>query len=196
LIAQNKMKIYLLLILFTSLGLSFGEDMKCYSCPFDRNDIEKECAVNPTKDPTQKSCRRTDSCVTSVGNSETEFGIKKVEYRKCGGELSSQKYLDENNCKEEPFDTLTVKTCFCQGELCNLPTSDSGSPVWVWIVIALVVVLVIGAIVALIVWKLKSGENSKEIPKTEPESVPLKEQEATKTDGEDQKSQEMPSDVP
>jgi len=168
--------------------------MKCYSCPFDRNDIEKECAVNPTKDPTQKSCRRTDSCVTSVGNSETEFGIKKVEYRKCGGELSSQKYLDENNCKEEPFDTLTVKTCFCQGELCNLPVSDSGSPVWVWIVIALVVVLVIGAIVALIVWKLKSGENSKEIP--EAESVPLKSQEPTKTDGEDQKSQEIPNEVP
>merc|ERR1711997_1405773 len=104
--------------------------------------------------------------------------------------------LDEDNCKDDTLDSLTVKTCFCEGDLCNAP--GSGSPVWIWIVIALVVVLVIGAIVALIIWKLKSrsGENSKEIPKTEPESVPLKSQEATKTDGEDQKSQEIPNDVP
>jgi len=195
LIAQNKMKVYLLLILFTLLGLSFGEDLKCYSCGFDSDDIEKECAVNPTINPTPKSCRRSDSCVTQVGYSKTESGTKKVEYRKCG-KMSVQKNLDENNCKDETLNTLTVKTCFCQGELCNAP--GSGLPVWVWIVIALVVVLIIGAIVALIIWKLKSrsGENSKEIPKTEPESVPLKSQEATKTDGEDQKSQEMPNDVP
>lgn len=190
------MKIYLLLIFFTLLGLSFGEDLKCFSCAFDGNDIEKECAVNPAVNPTEKSCKRSDSCVTQVGHSITESGTKRVEYRKCG-KMSVQKNLDANNCKDETLDTLTVKTCFCQGELCNAPGS-SGLPVWAWIVIALVVVLIIGAIVALIIWKLKSrsGENSKEIPKTEPESVPLKSQEATKTDGEDQKSQEMPNDVP
>jgi hypothetical protein len=186
------MKIYLLLILFTLLGLSFGEDPKCFFCAFDEDDIEKDCAVNPTKNPpTEKECIRSDACVTQTGYSETESGTKKVEYRKCG---NMEKNLDSDGCKEETLDTLDVKTCFCQGELCNKP--GSGSPVWVWIVIALVVVLIIGAVVALIIWKLKSrsGENSKEIPKTEPESVPL--QEATKTDGEDQKSQEMPNDVP
>lgn len=155
-IAQNKMKIYLLLILFTLLGLSFGEDLKCFSCAFDGNDIEKECAVNPAKNPTEKLCKRSDSCVTQVGNSITQTGTKRVEYRKCGPKMSVLKNLDANNCKDETLDTLTVKTCFCQGELCNAPGSGSGSPVWVWIVIALVVVLIIGAIVALIIWKLKS----------------------------------------
>jgi len=87
-----------------------------------------------------------------------------------------------------------VKTCFCQGELCNAP--GSGLPVWVWIVIALVVVLIIGAIVALIIWKLKSKGEKKSKEVTEAESVPLKSQEATKTDGEEQKSQEIPNDVP
>ena len=159
------------------------------------DEIEKDCAVNPTKNPTEKTCKRSDSCVTQVGNSITESGSKRVEYRKCG-KMSVQKNLDANNCKDETLDTLTVKTCFCQGELCNAPGSGSGLPVWAWIVIALVVVLIIGAIVALIIWKLKSGESSKKIPETEAESVPLKSQEATKTDGEDQKSQEMPNDVP
>jgi len=66
-------------------------------------------------------------------------------------------------------------------------------PVWVWIVIALVVVLICGAIVALIIWKLKSKgeEKSKEVT----ESVPLKSQEAKKVDSEAQKSQEIPNDV-
>jgi len=186
------MKIYLLFILFQILGLSFGNDLKCFHCAFDEDDIEKECAVNPTKNPTDKQCKRSDACVTQVGYSITELGSKRVEYRKCG---SMEKNLDADNCKEQTLDTLTVKTCFCQGELCNAP--GSGLPVWVWIVIALVVVLIIGAIVALTIWKLKyrSGEISKEIPKTEAESVPLKSQEATKTD-EEQKSQEMPNDVP
>jgi len=187
--AQNKMKIFLLLILFTLLGLSFGEDPKCFFCAFDEDDIEKDCAVNPTKNPpTEKSCIRSDACVTQVGNSITELGTKRVEYRQCG---NMEKNLDANNCKEETLNTLDVKTCFCQGELCNKP--GSGLPVWVWIVIALVVVLIIGAVVALIIWKLKSrkGEISKEVP--EAESVPLKLQEATKTDGEGQKSQD---DVP
>jgi len=194
LIAQNKMKIYLLLILFTLLGLSFGEDLKCFSCAFDGDDIEKDCAVNPTKNPTEKLCRRSDSCVTQVGNSITDLGKKRVEYRKCGNMPKNLETLDADYCEEETLDTLTVKTCFCQGELCNAP--GSGSPVWVWIVIALVVVLIIGAIVALVIWKLKyrKGEISKEVP--EAESVPLKSQEATKTDGEDQKSQEMPNNVP
>jgi len=191
LIAKNEMKIYLLFILFQILGLSLGNDLKCFNCPFDEDDIEKECAVNPAENLTPKQCRRSDACVTQVGYSKTGLGTKKVEYRKCG---SMEKNLDSDNCKEQTLDTLTVKTCFCQGELCNAPGS-SGLPVWAWIVIALVVVLIIGAIVALVIWKLK-GESSKKIPKTEAESVPLKSQEATKTDGEEQKSQEMPNDVP
>lgn len=190
-IAKNEMKIYLLFILFQILGLSFGEDLKCYHCAFDEDDIEKDCAVNPTKNPTEKQCKQSDACVTQVGNSITDLGTKRVEYRKCG---RMETDLDADNCIDETLDTLTVKTCFCQGDLCNAP--GSGLPVWVWIVIALVVVLIIGAIVALIIWKLKSrtGEISKEVP--EAESLPLKSQEATKTDGEDQKSQEMPNDVP
>ena len=171
--------------------------LKCYHCPFDEDEIEKDCAVNPTKTPTEggpteKECRRGDACVTQVGNSITEDGTKRVEYRTCG---KMEEGLDADNCKDETLDSLTVKTCFCQGELCNAAGS-SGLPVWAWIVIALVVVLIIGAIVALIIWKLKSGESSKKIPETEAESVPLKSQEPTKTDGEDQKSQEIPNDVP
>jgi len=190
------MKIYLLVILFTLLGLSFGEELKCVVCGFDEDDIEKDCAVNPTKNPTEKLCKRSDACITQVGNAKTDSGTKRVEYRTCG--RMKGKDLDADGCKDETLATLNVKTCFCQGELCNAPGSGSGLPVWVWIVIALVVVLIIGAIVALIIWKLKSrsGEISKEIPKTEAESVPLKSQEATKTDGEEQKSQEMPNDVP
>jgi len=192
LIAQNKMKIYLLLILFTLLGLSFGEGLKCFVCEWDEDDIEKDCAVNPAINPTEKVChKRADACITQKGISKEGSTTTKVEYRACG---RMEENLDENNCKEETLDPLDVKTCFCQGELCNAPGSGSGSPVWVWIVIALVVVLIIGAIVALIIWKLKSGEISKEIP--EAESVPLKSQEPTKTDGEEQKSQEMPNDVP
>jgi len=191
LIAKNEMKIYLILILFQIIGLSFGEDLKCFHCDFDEYDIEKDCAVNPTKNPTEKECKRSNSCVTQIGYSETDLGTKRVEYRKCG---RIEANLDADGCKDETLDTLNVKTCFCQGDLCNAPVS--GLPVWVWIVIALVVVLVVGAIVALIIWKLKSrsGEISKEVP--EAESVPLKSQEATKTDGDDQKSQEMPNDVP
>jgi len=191
LIAKNEMKIYLLFILFQIIGLSFGEDLKCFHCPFDEDDIEKDCAVNPTLNPTEKECKRSDACVTQVGNSKTGQGVKRVEYRKCG---RMETNLDADGCIEETLDTLSVKTCFCEGDLCNAP--GSGSPVWIWIVIALVLVLVIGAIVALIIWKLKSrtGEISKEVP--EVESVPLKSQEATKTDGEDQKSHEMPNNVP
>jgi len=191
LIAQNKMKIYLLLILFTLLGLSFGEGLKCFVCEFDEDDIEKDCAVNPAINPTDTVCRKKfDACITERGKS----GDKIVEYRTCG--RMKGKDLDENNCKDQTLGTLDVKTCYCQGELCNEPGAGSGLPVWVWIVIALVVVLIIGAIVALIVWKLKSGESSKKIPETEAESVPLKSQEPTKTDGEEQKSQEIPNDVP
>jgi len=191
LIAKNEMKIYLLFILLQILGLSFGNDLKCFHCPFDEDDIEKECAVNPTINPTEKQCKRSDACVTQVGYSITELGSKRVEYRKCA---SMEKNLDADNCKEQTLDTLTVKTCFCQGELCNAP--GSGLPVWVWIVIALVVVLIIGAIVALIIWKLKSKGEKKSKEVTEAESVPLKSQEATKVDGEAQKSQEIPNDVP
>jgi len=194
LIAQNKMKIYLLLILFTLLGLSFGEDPKCFFCAFDEDDIEKDCAVNPIENPpTEKECIRSDACVTQTGYLETDLGTQKVEYRECG---IMEKNLDAKGCKEETLDTLDVKTCFCQGELCNEPGSGSGSPVWVWIVIALVVVLIIGAIVALVIWKLKSKGEKKSKEVTEAESVPLKSQEATKTDGEDQKPQEMPNNVP
>jgi len=188
------MKIYLLLILFTLLGLSFGAEIKCYVCPFDGDSIEKDCAVNPTINATDMLCKRSDACITQEGYSKTDSGTKKVEYRTCG--RMKGKDLDENNCKDETKGTLDLKTCYCQGELCNAPGSGSGLPVWVWIVIALVVVLIIGAIVALIIWKLKSGESSKKIPETEAESVPLKSQEPTKTDGEEQKSQEMPNDVP
>jgi len=186
------MKIYLLFILFQILGLSFGKDLKCFHCACDEDDIEKDCAVNPTINPTEKECTRSDACVTQTGYSKTDLGTKKVEYRKCG---RLEANLDTDGCKDDTLDTLSVKTCFCQSDLCNAP-GGSGLPVWVWIVIALVVVLVIGAIAALIIWKLKSrsGEISKEVP--EAESVPLKSQEATKTDGEDQKSQEMPNDVP
>jgi len=186
------MKIYVLFILFQILGLTFGGGLKCFLCAFDEDEIEKDCAVNPTKNPVEKECRRGNACVTQVGNSITEDGTKRVEYRKCG---IMEEGLDAVNCKDETLDSLTVKTCFCQGELCNAP--GSGLPVWVWIVIALVVVLIIGAIVALIIWKLKSrkGEKkSKEV--TEAESVPLKSQEATKIDGEDQKPQEISNDVP
>jgi len=188
------MKIFVLFIFLQILGLTFG--LKCFHCAFDEDAIEKDCAVNPTKNPTEggpteKECRRGNACLTQVGDSVTEDGTKSVEYRTCG---KMEEGLDTDNCKEETLDSLTVKTCFCQGELCNAPGS-SGLPVWAWIVIALVVVLIIGAIVALIIWKLK-GESSKKIPKAEAESVPLKSQEATKTDGEDQKSQEAPNDVP
>jgi len=178
LIAKNEMKIYLIFILFQIIGLSFGEDLKCFHCGFDEDAIEKDCALNPTK-ATEKQCKRSNACVTQTGNSITDLGTKRVEYRKCG---RLEANLDADNCKEESLDTLSVKTCFCQSDLCNAP--GSGLPVWVWIVIALVLVLVIGAIVALIIWKLKSrsGEISKEVP--EAESVPLKSQEATKTDGE------------
>jgi len=155
LIAQNKMKIYLLLILFQLLGLSFGQEIKCYVCGFDEDDIEKDCAVNPTINPTDMLCGRSDACITSKGTSKTDSGTKQVEYRTCG--LMKGEDLDAENCKDETLGTLDVKTCFCQGELCNEPGSGSGLPGWVWIVIALVVVLIIGAIVALIIWKLKSG---------------------------------------
>ena len=97
-----------------------GEDLKCFSCAFDEDDIEKDCAVNPTKNSTVRSCRRSDSCVTQVGISITEFGPKRVEYRKCG-KMPDLKNLDFNWCKEETLDTLRVKTCFCQGEFCNAP---------------------------------------------------------------------------
>jgi len=189
------MKICLLLILFTLLGRSFGQEIKCFVCGFDEDDPEKECAVNPAKDPTDKLCIISDSCITMKGQSKTESGTKEVEYRTCGGLMEGED-LDADNCKDETRGTLDLKTCYCQGELCNEPGSDSGLPGWVWIVIALVVVLIIGAIVALIIWKLKSGESSKKIPETEAESVPLKSQEPTKTDGEEQKSQETPNDVP
>jgi len=151
LIAKNEMKIYLLFILFQILGLSLGKDLKCYHCEWDEDDIEKDCAVNPTKNPTEKECRRSNACVTQTGYSKTDLGTKKVEYRKCG---RMETDLDADGCIEETLDTLTVKTCFCEGDLCNAP--GSGSPVWVLIVIALVVVLIIGSIVALIIWKLKS----------------------------------------
>jgi len=183
------MKIFVLFILFQILGVTFG--LKCFDCAFDGDNIEKECAVNPTKNPTEMQCRRGNACVTQVGNSVTEDGSKKVEYRKCGKMIEG---LDEDNCIDKTLDSLTVKTCFCQGDLCNAP--GSGSPVWIWIVIALVVVLVIAAIVALVIWKLKSKGEKKSKEVTEAESVPLKSQEATKTDGEDQKPQEMPNDVP
>ena len=103
-----------------------GQDVNCFSCAFDGDDIEKDCAVNPTKNPTEKLCRRSDSCVTQVGNYKTESGTKRVEYRKCG-KMSVQKNLDGNNCRNDTLDTLTVKTCFCQGELCNRPVSDVGN---------------------------------------------------------------------
>ena len=149
--------------------------------------------MNPAKDPTDKLCIISDSCITMKGQSKTESGTKEVEYRTCGGLMEGED-LDADNCKDETLGTLDLKTCYCQGELCNAP--GSGSPVWVWIVIALVVVLIIGAIVALIVWKLKSKGEKKSKEVTEAESVPLKSQEATKTDGEDQKPQEMPNNVP
>jgi len=152
LIEQNKMKIYLLLILFTLIGLSFGEGLKCFVCGWDEDEPEQDCAVNPTVNPTNTLCPKlADACVTQEGYLETDLGTQKVEYRECG---IMEKNLDAKGCKEETLDTLDVKTCFCQGELCNKP--GSGSPVWVWIVIALVVVLIIGAVVALIIWKLKS----------------------------------------
>jgi len=190
------MKIYVLFILLQIFGLTFG--LKCFHCSYNEDEIEKDCAVNPTKNPaeggpTEKECRRGDACVTQVGNSITEAGTKSVEYRTCG---KMEEGLDADNCKDETLDSLTVKTCFCQGELCNAPGSGSGLPVWAWIVIALVVVLIIGAIVALIIWKLKSKGEKKSKEVTEAESVPLKSQEATKTDGEDQKPQEIPNDVP
>jgi len=184
------MKIFVLFILFQILGVTFG--LKCFHCAFDEDEIEKDCAVNPTINPTEKECRRGNACVTQVGNSITEDGTKKVEYRKCGKIVEED--LDADYCKDETLDSLSVKTCYCQGDLCNAP--GSGSPVWIWIVIALVVVLIIGAIVALIVWKLKSKGEKKSKEVTEAESVPLKSQEATKTDGEEQKSQEIPNDVP
>ena len=59
----------------------------------------------------------------------------------------------------------------------------------------MVVVLIIGAVAGFIIWKLKfsnKGEISKEEPKTEGESVPLKSQEPSKPSGEDQKLQENP----
>jgi len=187
------MKIYVLFILFQILGVAFVSvgGLKCFDCAFDKDEIEKDCAVNPTKNPTEKECRRGNACVTQIGNSITEDGSKKVEYRKCGKMVDG---LDEDNCIDKTLDSLSVKTCFCQGDLCNAP--GSGSPVWIWIVIALVVVLVIAAIVALVIWKLKSKGEKKSKEVTEAESVPLKSQEATKTDGEDQKPQEMPNDVP
>jgi len=191
------MKIFVLFILFQILGVTFGGGgFKCFLCAFNVDEIEKDCAVNPTKDPTEggpteKECRRGNACVTQIGNSVTEDGTKQVEYRKCG---KMEDGLDENNCKDKTLVSLTVKTCFCKGDLCNAP--GSGSPVWIWIVIALVVVLIIGAIVALIIWKLKSKGEKKSKEVTEAESVPLKSQEATKVDGEAQKSQEIPNDVP
>ena len=30
--------------------------------------------------------------------------------------------LDADNCKDDTLDSLTVKTCFCKGELCNGPS--------------------------------------------------------------------------
>jgi len=147
------MKIFVLFTLFQIFGLTFGGGLKCFDCAFDGDDIEKECAVNPNKNLPEMECRRGNACVTQVGNSVTEDGTKVVEYRKCG---KMEEGLDEDNCKDETLDSLTVKTCFCQSELCNAP--GSGLPVWVWIVIALVVVLIIGAIVALIIWKLKSKD--------------------------------------
>ena len=136
-------------------------------------------------------CKRGNACVVQIGNLITEDGTKRVEYRKCG---KMEENLDADNCKDDTLDSLTVKTCFCKGDLCNAP--GSGSPVWIWIVIALVVVLVIGAIVALIIWKLKSKGEKKSKEVTEAESVPLESQGATKVDVEAQKSQEIPNDVP
>ena len=57
----------------------------------------------------------------------------------------------------------------------------------------MVVVLIIGAVAGFIIWKLKfsnKGEISKEEPKTEGESVPLKSQEPS---GEDQKLDHPPT---
>ena len=98
--------------------------MKCFHCAFDEDEIEKDCAVNPTKlptegGPTEKECRRGNACVTQVGNSITEDGTKRVEYRTCG---QMEEGLDADNCKDETLDSLTVKTCFCKGELCNGPS--------------------------------------------------------------------------
>ena len=101
-----------------------GGGLKCFHCAFDEDEIEKDCAVNPTKlptegGPTEKECRRGDACVTQVGNSITEDGTKRVEYRTCG---KMEEGLDADNCKDETLDSLTVKTCFCKGELCNGPS--------------------------------------------------------------------------
>ena len=92
--------------------------MKCYSCPFNEYEIEKDCALNATL-AREKQCIRGNACVVQIGNSITVHGNKRVEYRKCG---KMEEGLDADNCKDETLDILPVKTCFCKGELCNGPS--------------------------------------------------------------------------
>ena len=96
-----------------------GSSLKCYHCSFDEDWIEKDCALNATLAVERECIRRSNACVVQIGNSITEDGTKRVEYRKCG---KMEQGLDADNCKDETLDTLTVKTCFCKGELCNGPS--------------------------------------------------------------------------
>jgi len=181
------MKILTLIISFQLLGLSFG--LKCYECPFDGNEIEKPCALDPSQADVTECNIRANACLTATGESKSQSGNKKVQYTQCG-RMKPLEDLDEDNCEDGTRGSLSVKTCYCQEDLCNKP--DQSSSTWIWILVVVVVVLIIGAVAGFIIWKLKfsnKGEISKEEPKTEGESVPLKSQEPS---GEDQKSQENP----
>ena len=103
-----------------SIHHCLGSSLKheCYSCPFNVDEIEKDCALNATL-AVVKECRRGNACVVQTGNSITEDGTKRVEYRKCG---RMEENLDADDCKDETLDSLAVKTCFCKGELCNGPS--------------------------------------------------------------------------
>ena len=92
--------------------------MKCHHCPFDEDEIEKDCALNATL-AVEKECTRSDACVVQIGYSKTDLGTKRVEYRKCG---RLEANVDEENCKNETLDTLSITTCFCQDDLCNGPS--------------------------------------------------------------------------
>jgi len=143
------MKILALIISFQLIGLSFG--LSCYHCPFDDEDPEKPCALDP-KQAEEQPCRRANACITETGVYESDSGSKNVQYRQCG-KMAKKEELDDDNCQDAIRDTFTVKKCYCTGDLCNKPDEPSSTPIWVWIVVVVVLVLIIGAIAGFFIWK-------------------------------------------
>ena len=72
--------------------------LKCYKCPFDEDEIEKPCALDPTQADVTECSRFANACLTETGESKSQSGDKKVQYTQCGG-MKPLEDLDEDNCE-------------------------------------------------------------------------------------------------